>query len=129
MTTVKQQVFSPEANPPLPVYSQAIISKGFVFVSGNVGHDHNLKLYEGGIRVETRAALENIKKVLKTAGATLDDIVKANIFIANFDDFEAMNEIYQEYFDQKAMPARTCVQVAVLPLKAAVEIECIAVLP
>lgn len=43
-----------------------------------------------------RAALENIKKVLKTAGATLDDIVKANIFIANFDDFEAMNEIYQE---------------------------------
>ncbi|KAF5352476.1 hypothetical protein D9756_005867 [Leucocoprinus leucothites] len=129
MTSVRQKVFSPEANPPLPVYSQAIISKGFVFVSGNVGHDRNLKLYEGGIKVETRAALENMKKILTAAGTTMDNVVKVNIFLSNFDDFQAMNEVYQEYFNPEAMPARTCVQVAVLPLKAAVEIECTAVLP
>ncbi|KAJ3569733.1 hypothetical protein NP233_g4854 [Leucocoprinus birnbaumii] len=126
---IKQKVFSPEANPPLPVYSQAIISKGFVFVCGNVGHDRNLKLYEGGIKVETRAALENMKKILTAAGTSLENVVKVNIFMANLDEFQAMNEIYAEYFNMDAKPARTCVQVAVLPLKAAVEIECTAVLP
>ncbi|KAF9451413.1 YjgF-like protein, partial [Macrolepiota fuliginosa MF-IS2] len=129
MATIKQKVFTPEANPPLPVYSQAITSKGFVFVSGNIGCDRDLKVYEGGVKVETRAALENIKKVLKAAGTTLDNVIKVNIFISDFEDFQSMNEVYKEYFDPQQMPARTCVQVAVLPLKAAVEIECIATLP
>ncbi|KXN88883.1 Enamine/imine deaminase [Leucoagaricus sp. SymC.cos] len=129
MTSMKQKVFSAEANPPLPVYSQAIISKGFVFVAGNVGCDRNLKLVEGGIKAETVPALENIRKVLKAAGTTIDNVIKVNIFLSNFDDFQAMNEVYQEYFNPESMPARTCVQVAVLPLKAAVEIECTAALP
>lgn len=88
-----------------------------------------------------------MKKVLAAAGTSLNNIVKANVYLSNFDDFQAMNEIYQEvktldhlryspptdpllqYFDPNQMPARTCVQVAALPLKAAVEIECIAALP
>ncbi|EKM84032.1 hypothetical protein AGABI1DRAFT_110628 [Agaricus bisporus var. burnettii JB137-S8] len=130
MTTSKQVVFSPEANPPLPFYSQAISSNGFVFVAGNIGCDRDTKLLEGGIRVETRAALENIKKVLKAAGTSLENVIKVNIFISDFDNFQAMNEVYAEYFKPgTAIPARTCVQVAVLPLKAAVEIECVAALP
>jgi len=109
--------------------AQAIISKGFVFLSGNVGCDRNLKLAEGGVQAETRAALENMKKVLAAAGTSLDNVIKANVYLSNLDDFQAMNKIYEEYFKPDQMPARTCVQVAALPLKAAVEIECVAVLP
>ncbi|KAF9451412.1 YjgF-like protein [Macrolepiota fuliginosa MF-IS2] len=126
----KKIVSAPEAVPPLPVFSQAVISKGFVYLSGNIGCDNNLKVVEGGIVAETRAALENITKILQASGTSLANVVKVNIYLSNFDrDFVPMNEVYLKFFGTDSPPARTCVGVAALPLKANVEIECVAALP
>jgi len=119
-------VFTKEALPPLPAFSQAVISKGFVFASGNIGVTRDLKLVEGGIKEQTRAALSNLAIVLKASGSSLKHIAKVNVYILNFDEFADMNEAYIEFFDEGKMPARTCVGVASLPFKASVEIECTA---
>ncbi|EJF63179.1 YjgF-like protein [Dichomitus squalens] len=125
----KQVVFTEEANPPLPIYSQAIISGKTIYVSGSIGIDREFKLVEGGVQAQTRAALDNLTKVLKGAGVTRDSVLKVNIFLTNLQrDFAPLNEVYQEYFPTNP-PARTCIGVAALPLGADVEIECIAELP
>ncbi|KAG6845376.1 hypothetical protein H0H87_010485 [Tephrocybe sp. NHM501043] len=98
MTVTKTIISTTDAVPPLPVFSQAVISKGNVYVSGNIGCTKELKLVEGGIRAQTRAALENIAIVLKAAGTGLKHIVKVNIYLSNLPrDFPAMNEIYHTY--------------------------------
>ncbi|KXN88884.1 hypothetical protein AN958_06754 [Leucoagaricus sp. SymC.cos] len=128
--STKKIVSTADATPPLPVFSQAVIANGFVYVSGNIGCDKQFKLAEGGVQAETRMALENISKVLKAAGTSLENVVKVNIYLTNFDrDFAAMNEIYLQYFGSDTPPARTCVGVVTLPFKANVEIECTAALP
>ncbi|TFK37918.1 Endoribonuclease L-PSP [Crucibulum laeve] len=120
-------VYTPDAVPPLPVFSQATISRGYVYASGNIGCTKEFKLVEGGIRAETRAALENLRKVLRAAGSDLQHIVKANIYMRNMpEEFHTMNEIYAQFFSSDKMPARTCVGVASLPFGAAMEIECVA---
>lgn len=131
MSTSRQVVFAKDAFPPLPVYSQAIVSGGKVYASGSIGLSSSEpgKLVEGGVQPQTRAALENIAKVLKAAGSGLEHIVKANVYLANLPrDFKPMNEIYLEFFPNDP-PARTCIGVAALPLGADVEIECIADIP
>ncbi|KAE9385475.1 Endoribonuclease L-PSP [Gymnopus androsaceus JB14] len=120
-------VFTSDAAPPLPVFSQATVSGGYVYVSGNIGCDHQLKVVPGGIKAETQAALENMSKVLNAAGSGLKHIVKANVYLKNMsEDFTPMNEVYMQFFESDKMPARTCIGVAMLPLGAVVEIECIA---
>ncbi|KAF5368331.1 hypothetical protein D9758_002154 [Tetrapyrgos nigripes] len=134
--TKRHQVMAPsivhteDANPVLPVFSQAVISRGYVYVSGNIGCDKNFKLVEGGIKAETRTALENIAVVLKAAGSGLEHIVKANIYLTDMArDFAPMNEVYAEFFEKGKMPARTCVGVAKLPFTAVFEMECMAEIP
>ncbi|KAJ3806760.1 Endoribonuclease L-PSP [Lentinula aff. lateritia] len=120
-------LFTPQANPVLP--TQAVISKGTIYVSGNIGCDKDMKIV-GDIRAQTRAALENIAIVLKAAGSGLDSIVKANIYLTNMArDFGPMNEVYAEFFDKDKMPARTCIGVAALPMGADFEMECTAEIP
>ncbi|KAG9312790.1 Endoribonuclease L-PSP [Chiua virens] len=118
---------APGAVPPLPFFSQAVISNNTVYVSGSVGcdNDHNIV---GGIHQQTRAALDNMKAVLEGAGSDLDHVLKVNVYLSNIArDFEAFNEIYLEYFDNpERRPARTLIGVAALPLGAFVEAECIA---
>jgi reactive intermediate/imine deaminase len=127
-----QIVSTPNALPPLPSFSQAVISKGHVYVSGNIGLAEltdatNFKLAEGGVKGQVRTALENLSKVLKASGSGLEHIVKANVFLTDLPkDFGPMNEVYVEFFDKDKMPARTCIGVKNLPLGAAFEIECIA---
>ncbi|KAJ4477982.1 Endoribonuclease L-PSP [Lentinula lateritia] len=122
-------LFTPQANPVLPVFSQAVISKGTIYVSGNIGCDKDMKIV-GDIKAQTRAALENIALVLKAAGSGLDSIVKANIYLTNMArDFGPMNEVYAEFFDKDKMPARTCIGVAALPMGADFEMECTAEIP
>ena len=82
-------------------------------------------LVEGGIGPETRQALQTIRTVLHAANATLDDIGKCTVFLADFGDAPAMNEVYAEFFPQQR-PARTTVQVAGLARGARVEIDCVA---
>ncbi|EIM85346.1 Endoribonuclease L-PSP [Stereum hirsutum FP-91666 SS1] len=123
-------VFTPDAVPPLPAFSQATISRGYVYVSGNIGCTKDFKIVEGGVQAEIRAALENMSKVLKAAGSGLEHVVKANLYMREMDrDFGPMNEIYVEFFAKDKMPARSCVGVKTLPLGALVEIECVAEIP
>ncbi|KAJ7156995.1 Endoribonuclease L-PSP [Mycena crocata] len=123
----KKIVFTKDAIPPMPVFSQATVAKGIVYCSGNIGCTNEFVVVEGGVRAQTRRALENLSVVLKAAGSGLEHIVKANVYLTNMEDFKAMNDVYLEFFDKDNVPARTCVGVAALPLGASFEIECTAV--
>ncbi len=98
-----------------------------VYTSGQVGLDPvKGELVAGGIKPETRRVLENLAAVLRGAGLTLADVVKTTVFIADMQDFAAMNEVYGEAFGGSP-PARTTIAAAGLPRNARVEIECVAV--
>ncbi|KAJ7047126.1 Endoribonuclease L-PSP [Mycena alexandri] len=125
----KKIVFTKDAVPPMPVFSQATIAKGIVYCSGNIGCTNEFVVVEGGVKAQTRRALENLSIVLKAAGSGLEHIVKANIYLTDMNEFVAMNEVYLEFFDKDNMPARTGVAVAALPLGARFEVECTAVVP
>ncbi|KAJ7709569.1 Endoribonuclease L-PSP [Mycena rosella] len=125
----KKIIFTKDAVPPMPVFSQATVAKGIVYCSGNIGCTNELVLVPGGVQSQARRALENLSIILKAAGSGLEHIVKANIYLTDMKDFPAMNEVYSEFFDKDSMPARTCVAVAALPLEASFEIECTAVVP
>lgn len=109
-------------------YSQAIIANGFVYTAGQGGLIPGTKTpVEGGIQVQTRQVMENLKAILEAAGSSLDKAVKTTVFMTDLRDFAAMNEIYGSYFGANP-PARSTVQVAALPLGMAVEIEVVALL-
>ncbi|MFN2114786.1 MAG: Rid family detoxifying hydrolase [Anaerolineae bacterium] len=114
---------APEAVGP---YSQAIRVDFAVFTTGQIGLDPATgKLVEGGIVAETRRALENLKAVLEAAGSSMSRVAKTTVYLADIDDFQAMNEVYAEYFGTAA-PARSTLAAAALPLGAKVEIEAVA---
>src|SRR5439155_22602488 len=109
-------------------YSQAIdVAAGsFIFVSGQIPVDPATgALVQGDIGAQTERVMENLKEVLAASGATVDDIVKTNIYLADLGDFTKMNETYGRYF-QKTPPARATLQMAALPRGARIEIECVA---
>lgn len=105
-------------------YSPAIVADGFVFVAGQGSVNPKTNELElGDVRSETRRTLENIRLILSAAGSSLRDVVRVGVFLADMNDFVAMNEVYREFFPE-APPARTTVG-AQLP-KIKVEIDCIA---
>ena len=108
-------------------YSPAFRAGDFLFVSGQIPVTPEGKLVEGGIEKQVRQAMENLKKVLTAAGASLKDLVKVTIYLVDMGDFPAVNEVYAGYF-QGDPPARACVAVKELPKGARVEIEAIAYL-
>jgi 2-iminobutanoate/2-iminopropanoate deaminase len=109
-------------------YSQAIKTGNMVFVSGQIPIDPETgNFVSDDVKEQTVQVLKNLSAVLKAAGATLNDVVKTTVFIADMNDFGVMNEIYGEYFDTNK-PARATVQAARLPRDAKVEIDCIAVI-
>jgi 2-iminobutanoate/2-iminopropanoate deaminase len=107
-------------------YSQAIVANGFVFVAGQVGlqPDHT-ELVGDGIVEQTEQAFDNLAAILEEAGSGLDRIVKTTVFLDDFNDFAAMNEVYGRRVGDPP-PARSTVEVAALPSGAKVEIEAIA---
>ena len=109
-------------------YSQAIVANGFVFVAGQVGlqPDHS-DLVGDGIAEQTEQTFDNLQAILEEAGSGLDRIVKTTVFLDDFGDFAAMNEVYARRIGANP-PARSTVEVAGLPSGAKVEIEAIAVL-
>jgi 2-iminobutanoate/2-iminopropanoate deaminase len=110
-------------------YSQAVRSGGFLFTSGQIPLDPTTgRLIEGSIDAQTRRVLENLRSVLEAAGATFADVVKTTIYLTNLADFATVNGVYASYFSS-APPARSTVQVAALPLGAAIEIELVARTP
>ncbi|MCQ5129717.1 RidA family protein [Butyricicoccus faecihominis] len=115
---------APEAVGP---YSQAIEAGGMVFTSGQVPIDPKVgKIVATTIEEQTAQVMYNLKVVLAQAGVGLDRVIKTTCFLADMNDFAAFNGVYAQYFPEKA-PARSCVQVAALPLGAKVEVEVIAI--
>jgi 2-iminobutanoate/2-iminopropanoate deaminase len=107
-------------------YEQAIRVNGLVYTAGQIPLDPKTgNLVEGGIAEQTRQVLENLKAVLEAAGSSMDGVVKATVFLKTIADFQAMNEIYAEYF-AASKPARSTVAVAELPKGALVEIDLVA---
>jgi 2-iminobutanoate/2-iminopropanoate deaminase len=107
-------------------YSQGIVFGDLVFVSGQVPIDPSTNETVGGeIAAQTERTLENVKAVLEEAGSSLDKVLKASIFLADFGDFPAMNEVYGRYMGDTP-PARATVQVAGLPSGVRIEIEVVA---
>ncbi len=122
-------VTSPDAPAPVAAYSQAIASGDLLFCSGQIPIDPKTgQMVQGGIEAETEQVLANLTAVLAAAGATLADVVKTTVYLANFDDFAAMNAIYVRAFPHEP-PARATVGVSALPRGAKVELEAIARLP
>jgi 2-iminobutanoate/2-iminopropanoate deaminase len=107
-------------------YSQAIDAGSLVFTSGSLPLDPVSKAMPGDVRAQAARALDNLKAVLAAAGSGMDKVVKATIFLADINDFQAVNEVYATYFSTP-YPARSCFAVAALPMGAKLEIELIAV--
>jgi 2-iminobutanoate/2-iminopropanoate deaminase len=124
---MKQIVRTSNAPAAIGPYSQAVKAGGLVFASGQIPIDPQTGEYvPGGIAEQTEQVLRNLKAVLKAAGSSLDQVVKTTVFLADMNDFAAMNEVYGRYFSEDAPPARATVQAARLPRDARVEIEVIA---
>lgn len=125
----KTVVTTSDASAPVAPYSQAIRVGSFVFVAGQVGIDPKTgKMTPGGIRAQTKQAIENLRAVLAAAGIGLEHVVKTTVFLRHANDYKTMNEVYKEYFKYRP-PARTTVQ-AIPPLKSIlVELEAVAYVP
>ncbi len=124
----KQVVSTEKAPAAIGPYSQAVVANGFVFSAGQLGVVPQTKQFAGDdVQSQTRQALENLKAILEAAGSSLDKVVKVTVFLADINDFAAMNEVYATYFTEN-FPARAAVEVANLPLGGRVEIEAVAAL-
>jgi 2-iminobutanoate/2-iminopropanoate deaminase len=109
-------------------YSQAIVSNGVVYCSGQIPIDPATnQLIDGDIATQTERVLENLKAVLEAAGSGLDRVLKTTVFLLDMNEFSRMNEVYGRYFSD-GPPARSTVQAARLPRDVRVEIDCIAAL-
>lgn len=107
-------------------FSSAVRVNNLLFVSGAIGVDAETgALVEGGIQPETRKTLENIAETLEMFGSSMDKVVKCTVFLADIDEWGAMNEVYVTFFSNK--PARSALGSSGLALGARTEIECIAV--
>lgn len=122
----RRAVFTSDAPQAVGPYSQAIVADNLVFCSGQIPLAPDGTLVEGDIATQTRQVLTNLKNVLAAAGSSLERIVKTTVFLADMDDFKAMNQAYAEFFPGEP-PARSTFQVGRLPRDVRVEIEAIAV--
>ena len=109
-------------------YSQAVITGNMVYSAGQIALDpKTMEIVGANVAEQTERVLQNLRAVLAEAGSSLDGVVKTVVFLADMDDFAAMNEVYGRHFgDHK--PARSTVQAAKLPKNALVEIEVVAVI-
>ncbi len=121
-----ERIMASGAPSPQGPYSHAVKAGGFIYVSGQAALDPETSRPTGGtVAEETHRTIQNLKTILEGSGASLDDVVKCSVFLADIRDFAEMNAVYAEYFG-RAKPARTTVQ-AVLPAAGLrVEIDCIA---
>jgi 2-iminobutanoate/2-iminopropanoate deaminase len=125
---VRESVSSGRAPAAIGPYSPAIRAGGFVFCSGQIALDPaSGQLVGADVAEQTRQVLRNLAEVLRAAGGSLDDVVKTTVYLADFNDFAAMNTAYGEFFHGPA-PARSTIQAARLPRDARVEIDAIALL-
>ena len=124
----KQAISSPDAPAAIGAYSPAIRAGNLLFVSGQVPMNPATgTLVDGDIAVQTEQVMRNLAALLKAAGAGFEHVAKTTVYLADMNDFAAMNAVYGKYMVDPA-PARATVQVARLPRDVKVEIDLIAVL-
>jgi len=124
---MKEIISTDKAPGAIGPYSQAIKAAGMVFCSGQIPIDPATgEFVSNDVTEQTEQVFKNLIAVLEAAGASLNGVVKTTVFLADMNDFNAMNEVYAKYFSDNK-PARATVQAARLPRDAKVEIECIAV--
>ncbi|HYV09891.1 MAG TPA: Rid family detoxifying hydrolase [Pyrinomonadaceae bacterium] len=117
-----------KTGPPNGIFTPAIVTGDLVFTSGQIGIDSKTgQLAEGGFEGQFQQVFKNLTAVLDASGSSIDHVVKATVFLADMNDYNAMNELYRKQFKGDP-PARTTVQVARLPRDARIEIEVVAVL-
>ncbi|GAA5886839.1 hypothetical protein JCM6882_005906 [Rhodosporidiobolus microsporus] len=122
-------VSSPLAPSAVGPYAQAIKTDSLVFVSGCVPLvAETMKVVEGGVEEQTEQAMKNLTAVVEASGCKLNNVVKCTVFIKNMNDFPKINAVYAKHFGEHK-PARSCVEVARLPLDVQVEIEAIVLIP
>ena len=124
---MKIQISTDKAPGAIGPYSQAIRTGNLIFVSGQLPIDAATGEMPSDIKAQTRESIKNIKAILAEEGATLDNVVKTTVFLADMSYFGPMNEVYAEEF-KKTYPARCAFAVKELPKQALVEIEVIAAL-
>jgi 2-iminobutanoate/2-iminopropanoate deaminase len=123
---MRQAVSTPAAPAAIGPYSQAIRAGSLVFVSGQIPLDPATgTMVEGDVAVQTHRVLGNLGAILEAAGSSLDRVVRATVYLADMNDFSAMNDVYATYFAPPA-PARSTIEAARLPKDARVEIDVIA---
>ncbi len=121
----KQIISTPSAPGAIGPYSQATRVADTVFTSGQLGLDPATGALAEGVRAQAEQSMRNIGAILAAAGLGYADIVKTTIFVKDLADFAAVNQVYASFFEGD-YPARSCVQVAALPMGGLVEIECVA---
>lgn len=122
-----KSIQTPNAPAAIGPYSQAVIANGMVFTSGQIALTPSGEMLEGDVKEQCTQVLANLKAVLEASGSALDKVVKTTIFLADMNDFSAVNAIYAEAFrDHK--PSRSTVAVKTLPKNALVEIDAIALI-
>lgn len=124
-----QEIQTDDAPASIGPYSQGIVDGDRIYVSGQGPVDPSTGEIVGEtIEEQTERTLENVAAVIEAAGASLDDVVKATVFVQDMDDYDAVNDVYGEYMSAP-YPARSAVEVADLPIEIGVEIEVIARAP
>lgn len=125
----KHSVTTPNAPSVIGPFSQATTNGDLVYTAGQAALDADGNSFvDDSIHVQTKQCLENISAILEDAGTDLSNILKVTVFLADMDDYEAMNETYETFFDDEP-PARTALEVSRLPLDADVEIQAVAAKP
>ena len=128
MASERRAVFTAGAPEAIGPYSQAIAAGGLLYCSGQVGLVPGTKeMVQGGVAEETRQVLANLSAVLTAGGASLDNVIRATIYLTDLGDFSEVNRVYGEHFSDPP-PARATVQVVALPAGAQVEIDAIALI-
>ena len=124
-----KEVRSQAAPEPVGPYSQAVIHRGMVYVSGQIPLDTATgALVPGDIEAQTRQVLANLRAVLDAAGSSLARVVRTTVYLVDLDLFPRVNAVYAEHFTETPQPARATIGVAALPLAAQIEIDAIAAL-
>ena len=123
---MRETVHTDQAPEAIGPYSQAVKTDRLIFTSGQIAiAPETSQLVPGDVREQTRQVMKNLQAVLKAAGSSLTQVVKATVFLADIRDFAAFNDVYATYFSSDP-PARSAFQVAALPLGALVEVEMVA---
>jgi 2-iminobutanoate/2-iminopropanoate deaminase len=124
----KNIVFTENAPAPIGPYNQAVWAGNMLFVSGQIAiNPETGEMEDETIESETRQVMENLRAILEEADLSFDNVVKASIFLENMDDFNRVNGIYGQYFDDDNAPARETVEVSRLPKEVNIEISVIAI--